>query len=79
MWVPAGKDSADGGTLAIYADGTFSYRWNGAQTGTWSYDSGTGKLLLTGYKSGWDWTATKTDTGITVSSYGVYEKGIRIP
>jgi len=78
MWVPAGRDGADGGTLTIHADGTFSYRWNGAKSGTWSYDKATGKLLLSGYKSGWDWTVTRTDKGITVSTLGVYETGVRV-
>jgi len=78
MWVPAGKDGADGGILSIYEDGSISYDWNGPKTGTWQWDKATGKLLLTGYKSGWDWTATRTETGITVSTYGVHETGTRL-
>jgi len=78
MRVPAGKDSADGGILSIYEDGTISYRWNGTKTGTWKLDKATGKLLLTGYKSGWDWTVTRTESGITVSTYGVHEIGTRL-
>ncbi|CAM4166782.1 copper amine oxidase N-terminal domain-containing protein [Paenibacillus alkaliterrae] len=77
MWVPAGSSGADGGTLTIYKDGTISFYWNGPKTGTWTYDKATGKLLLTGYKSGWDWTVTQSDTGITVSTLGVYETGTR--
>jgi hypothetical protein len=77
MWVPAGKSGADGGTLSIYEDGTISYYWNGPQTGTWEWDEATGKLLLYDYKSGWDWTVTRTDKGITVSTFGVHETGTR--
>ncbi|GGG05615.1 copper amine oxidase N-terminal domain-containing protein [Paenibacillus abyssi] len=75
MYVPGG---ADGRELTIHEDGTISFYWNGAQTGTWTYDEVNDKLLLTNYKSGWDWTVTRTDTGITVSTYGVYETGTRI-
>ena len=78
MWVPAGQQSADGGILTIYADGTINYYWNGPKTGTWEYDEASGKLFLTGYKSGWDWTVSQSDKGITVSTLGVYETGTRI-
>ncbi|OUS76411.1 hypothetical protein B1748_12050 [Paenibacillus sp. MY03] len=77
MWVPAGQQSASGGVLQIEKDGTFSYYWNGPKTGTWTFDDTTGKLQLANYKSGWDWTATRTKEGITVSTFGVYETGTR--
>jgi hypothetical protein len=78
MWVPAGFLGASGGILTIHSDGTISFDWNGPQTGTWTYDEKAGKLLLNGYKSGWDWTVTRTDEGITVSTFGVYETGTRL-
>lgn len=63
--------------MTIAADGTISFYWNGPQTGTWTLDQATGKLLLSGYKSGWDWTVTRTEDGITVSTFGVHETGTR--
>jgi hypothetical protein len=76
MWVPAGAYGADGGTLTIRADGTITFYWNGTQTSTWSYEDGV--LILHDYKSGGDWRVTRTDTGIRVSSFGVYEVGTRV-
>ncbi len=90
MWVPgtgistgeggAFLPGADAGTLTIYEDGTYTYPWNGKLlSGEWKRTGKSNQIVLLNYKFDSDWTVTRTDEGITVStSPGLREEGVRI-
>lgn len=87
MWIPGtgistpdggGKyvPGVDAGTLTIYKNGTYDYPWNGdIVTGYWDTTSSPDQIILYNYKFGYDWTVTRTDSGITVSDPPLREVG----
>lgn len=91
MWVPGTGIStgeggqylpgADAGTLTIYADGSYTYPWNGKLlSGTWEATSEANQIVLVNYKFESDWTLTLTeDGGVRANtSPGLLEDGTRI-
>ncbi len=91
MWVPGSPvtilDSnlylpgADAGTLTIYADGSYTFPWNGKLvSGTWKHSGKSNQIVLVNYKFESDWTLTLTEDGgvRAATSPGLREDGIRI-
>jgi|GEM_PF-2147605 len=91
MWVPgtgistgeggAYLPGADAGTLAIYADGSYTYPWNGKLvSGNWKRTGKSNQIVLVNYKFESDWTLTLTEDGgvRAATSPGLREDGTRI-
>lgn len=91
MWVPGTGIStgeggtylpgADAGTLTIYADGSYTYPWNGKLvSGNWKRTGKSNQITLVNYKFESDWTLTLAEDGSVraTTSPGLREDGTRV-